>query len=286
MFIKLNAACPPRPLSVEEGLLGGEGCAARVSLGPVLGHVVALGMVLAGLAGMLIDWSKLSGAAFLLSLLLVVPAHEAVHVVVAKALGAGRASVKPLVYWKVVVAGVAVSFSNPLSLARWSLVALAPLLTLSPIFLALSRLEGALGSLFSASFLVNTAGSSGDLAFLLLAASAGPRARILDDGDAVRVLGASPKPWAVLLLEGVYAFVAALLVLGVALLTAASALGRSLDVAGVALVEYTRSGSGLSIRTGPGVPLAALAATLAFLLVRGRGRARRIMSTLEAGCRP
>ena len=276
-------------MSVEEGLLGGEGCAARVSLGPVLGHVIALGMVLAGLAGMLIDWSKLSGAAlpaFLLSLLLVVPAHEAVHVAVAKALGAGRASVKPLVYRKVVVAGVAVSFSNPLSLARWSLVALAPLLTLSPFFLALSRLEGALGSLFSASFLVNTAGSSGDLAFLLLAASAGPRARILDDGDAVRVLGASPKPWAVLLLEGVYAFVAALLVLVVALLTAASALGRSLDVAGVALVEYTRSGSGLSIRTGPGVPLAALAASLAFLLVRGRGRARRIMSALEAGCRP
>jgi len=119
---------------------------------------------------------------------------------------------------------------------------------------------------------------------LLLAASAGARARVLDEGGAIRILGARPKTWTALLLEGVYAFVVSLIVLGLALLTVASALRQSLAVAGVVLAEYARVDNGFRVGTGPGVPLAALLAALVFLAVRGRGRARRLLSALEAGC--
>ena len=261
-----------------------EECAAKVALELLLKYIVALGIILIGLAGSLVDWSKLP-AAMLPAILLVIPAHEAVHVLVARALGAGRVSVKPFVRLKYLLVGAAVGFSNPFSLAKWSLVALAPLLTLSPLFLALSRLEGALGSLFSASFLLNTAGSSGDLVLLLLAASAGPGARVLDEGDSVRIFGDRPRPWAVLLLEGVYAFAVATLALLPALLTAAYALRQSLVVAGVTLVRYTPTDRGFQVSVETGVLAAALLASLAFVAVKGRRNASRIMSALEAGCR-
>jgi len=122
-----------------------EECTARVRIDLVLGHVVALSILLALLASTIAGWPQSPETtlpALLISLLLVVPAHEAVHVAAAKILGAGRVRVEPLIFWRYLVVGVAVGFSSPLSLARWSLTALAPLVTLSPLFLALSGLGG------------------------------------------------------------------------------------------------------------------------------------------------
>uniref|UniRef100_A0A7C3WT14 Uncharacterized protein n=1 Tax=Thermofilum pendens TaxID=2269 RepID=A0A7C3WT14_THEPE len=141
-----------------------------------------------------------------------------------------------------------------------------------------------LGSLFSASFLLNTAGSSGDLVLLLLAASAGPKVRVLDEGDSVKIFGARPKLWAVLLLEGVYAFTVATLTLLFALFTAASILRQSLIAAGVTLARYTPTDSGFQISVETGALAVALLASLAFVAVKGRENASRIVAALEAGC--
>lgn len=251
------------------------------------GHTAALGFLLGVLTSTIVGWSRITAQvallplAIILSVFLTTFLHEVVHIVFAKAVGGGHVRVKIIAYRRLIPVGVGVGFSNPLSLVRWSVVALAPLLFLSPILLALGGLEGLLGVVFSLAFLMNAVGSCGDLLLVVLAASAGSQARVMDEGERV-VLEGSPRPWAVLLLDLIYIFTITWIVLSALLFLTAPALQRSVTIMGITLVEYMHAGNEVRAGVGPGVLLVALAISLVFEAWKGTNRAQKLLSSFES----
>lgn len=262
----------------------------EVSLRPILPHVFGLGVGLLALAGVGLERAsvQLSNPELLVpAIAIVVAVHEAVHALAARALGAKSARLGLAKAGKLVV-GLSVSVGEPLPLKRWLLVALAPLLTLSPLLLALARAGGPLAPLLAWAFLLNAAGSGGDAVFAWIVASAGEGV-VRDLGDRLSVEAPPPGLWALALLDAVAlwllaSFAAAQLLL---LLPAPADGPLRLELAGLLVAERVviREPTRISYtqRVGPGLPLLAAAVVVAFEAVAGRGRAEKLLRKLVAG---
>jgi hypothetical protein len=256
----------------------------EVSLKPVLLHVLGVGIGLFYLSAALLG--QLPGSLELLPLALaaVLVVHEAVHALAAKLLGARRVGFGLAKAGRLVV-GLSVSVGEPMPAGRWLLVALAPLLALSPPFLALARAGGPLAPFFAWLFLLNAVGSCGDVVLAWIAASAG-RVAVRDMGDRIAVEGSPPKLWALALLDAVALSLLAPLAAAVLLQMLLAALPGSfrLELAGLLVAEKAvAEGRMLKVAVGPGALLPALAAVAAFEAVAGPRRARRLMQRLAAG---
>jgi len=267
--------------------VGGRGSARgfEVSLKPVLLHVFGMGTGLLLLAGaMLGRGSALSVEPLFPALALVLLVHEAAHALAAKALGAKSVQVGLARAGKLVV-GLSVKVGEPVPLQRWLLIALAPLLSLSPLLLALARAGGPLAPLFAWAFLLNAAGSCGDVVLAWIAASSG-KCVVRDLGDRIVVEGPPPRVWPLVLLDAVALSFFAHLAVAVALQSLLMVVPGSLklELAGLLIAEkVVVEGRMHAIAVGPGALLPTIAAVAAFEAVAGRRRAEKLLREFAAG---
>lgn len=267
----------------------------EVSLKPILLQIVGVALGLLALGVVALG----PGAAppfelVALALPIAIAVHEVTHALAATLLGA-RGFKCGLARAGSIVVGFSVGVREPMPLKRWLLVALAPLLLLSPLLFALARAGGALAPLFASVFLFNFAGSSGDVVLAWIAASAG-RGTVRDFGDRVLVEGSQPSFRALLLLDAVallsFAPVAASLAVPPILMLVAPSGSLRLEIAGLLVAERVAlpvegRGYGVEIRVGPGAVLPAVAVAAVLEAVSGPRRARRLLQELlAAGAAP
>jgi hypothetical protein len=260
----------------------------EVSVEPIQLHISGLGVGLLALAGAALERASvpLSNPELVVpAIAIAVAVHEAAHALAAKALGAKSVRLGLAKAGKLVV-GLSVSVGEPMPVERWLLVALAPLLTLSPLLLALARAGGPLAPLLAWTFLFNAVGSGGDAVLAWIVASAG-RGVVRDLGDRLSVEAPPPRLWTLALLDAVALWLLASLAAALLLLFLLALLDVSrLELAGLLVAEKVATEEQtftlLSLRVGSGVPVLTAAAVAAFEAVAGRRRAEGLLRKLAA----
>lgn len=158
---------------------------------------------------------------FLLFLFSAIPlmfAHELFHVVAAKMAGFRKAHVFFYTEKRLLAVGLAFRLPEPVPLGRWYLIALAPLVFLTPLLAVLGLLSGNPLRLLAAGMLFwNILGSTGDLILATVTIGA-PRTALIADMGTEFSLSSKPSLVGWLAAEGILALLPAA---GAALLAAA-----------------------------------------------------------------
>jgi len=261
----------------------------EVSVEAISLHMAGLGVGLLALAGAALERASvpLSNPELVIpAIAIAVAVHEAAHALAAKALGAKSVRLGLAKAGKLVV-GLSVSVGGPMPVERWMLVALAPLLMLSPLLLALARAVRPLAPLLAWTFLFNAVGSGGDAVLAWIVASAG-RGVVRDLGDRLSVEAPPPRLWALALLDAVALWLLTSFAAALLLLFLLAPLGGPfrLELAGLLVAEKVAIEEPtltlLSLRVGSGVPVLTASAVAAFEAVAGRKRAEGLLQKLAA----
>lgn len=237
----------------------------KVNIKEISEYILALTLLLIPLALHLVTalaenvLSQQGVLLLILSAIPLIPAHELFHVVTAKIAGSGKVSVFFYTEKKLLAVGLGFRSPEPIPLGKWRLIALAPLVFLTPLLAILSLLSGnSLQLLVAGMFFWNILGSIGDLIFVAVTIGAPKTALIVDVGTGFS-LNSRPSLMGWLIAESILAL---LLAVTAALLT-------------VLLPFYlTFSSKGI---TGFSYICAAVAASSVFtsyMFVLGRRRAR------------
>ncbi|ABL78919.1 DUF3267 domain-containing protein [Thermofilum pendens] len=247
----------------------GERCYVSVkeSLAAVAGFALLLFYVAVLLLGSFTPPADL--VVFALGVLATLALHEGIHVAVAYAFGARGISVKPFrASW--ILVGVYVSTKTSLRRDEWLVVALAPLLVLTPAALVAAKtLEGLARE--TAEFIVvfNTMGAGGDL-FLALAVllSAKRDALIHDEGERVVFEGSCSRVAALTSIgKAVLAFSATFCCLWLGVLALCAFLRLDVEALGVRLIETEKAAGYAARLTNAGLATFLAVALIAALLV-------------------
>ncbi|MGB9709669.1 MAG: DUF3267 domain-containing protein [Infirmifilum sp.] len=221
-------------------------------------------------------WLEIAVAAVLTTVL-----HEGIHILFMKKLGSGKTSIRPFMFKRYIPLGVSVGFTNYLSVKRWSIVAIAPLIILSPVSLVASGLETPVTNILKFVFVFNTSGSAGDLILLAITLSAGLDANVKDEGEALAICNGRPRLAAILFLEYAATTILSFLALGFLAITMASLLGKNIYVGPLELARFEASQNQVSASTGPGVIVVAIILSLLYIVISGTRRARKTLESMQ-----